>query len=241
MQPMRIIGYIVGFAFVAVGLILAAQRPREDPFRIAVARFQHETCTFCPGGDTDVEDWTRLRASYDDDELLDADGYIQGFAARALEYGNVELIGLESPTNVFGGSSASWNTEGAFDHFMNLILSDLRESMPVDGVYLALHGAMAVRNIPRPEAEIARRIREVVGPDVPIVGTFDLHGNEDEEFLRWADMAFVTKRFPHYDDYLQGEHAARMLIRMMKGEFTPTSATRSPGIITATVHQCVFA
>ena len=57
--------------------------------------------------------------------------------------------------------------------------------MPVDGVYLALHGAMAVRNVPRPEAEIARRFREVVGPDVPIVGSFDLHANEDEQFLRW--------------------------------------------------------
>ncbi len=237
MQPMRIIGYVVGSALIATGLIVAAQRPSEDPLRIAIARFQHETCTFCPGGDTEVEDWTRLRASYDDDELLDADGYIRGFVARAHEYGDVELIGLESPANVFGGSSASWNTEAAFDHFMNLILTDLRASMPVDGVYLALHGAMAVRNIPRPEAEIARRVREVVGPDVPIVGTFDLHGNEDEEFLRWANMAFVTKRFPHYDAYGQGERAARMLIRTMRGEFTPTTATRSPGIITATVHQ----
>ena len=31
--------------------------------------------------------------------------------------------------------------------------------MPVNGVYLALHGAMAVRDIPRPEAEIAKRIK----------------------------------------------------------------------------------
>ena len=237
MHPMKIIGYVAGTALIAIGLIMATKRPSEAPLRIAIARFQHETCTFCPGGDTDIEDWTRLEASYDDEELWERDGYIGGFAARAREYGNVELIGLESPANVFGGSSASWNTEAAFDHFMNLILADLRESMPVDGVYLALHGAMAVRNIPRPEAEIARRIRDVVGPDVPIVGTFDLHGNEDEEFLRWANMAFVTKRYPHYDAYLQGEHAARMLIRMIKEDFTPTSATRSPGIITATVHQ----
>ncbi len=42
------------------------------------------------------------------------------------------------------------------------MLEDLREAMPVDGVYLALHGAMAVRNVPRPEAEIARRLREVL-------------------------------------------------------------------------------
>ena len=74
----------------------------------------------------------------------------------------------------------------------------------MDAVYLALHGAMAVRDVPRPEAEVARRFREVVGPDVPIAGTFDLHGNEDGEFLEHADFAFVTKRFPHYDAYIQG-------------------------------------
>jgi microcystin degradation protein MlrC len=80
-------------------------------------------------------------------------------------------------------------------------------------------------------------VREVVGPDVPIVGTFDLHGNEDEAFLEHADLAFVVKRFPHYDAYIQGERAARMPIRTIRGDYKPTSAVRKPGIITATVMQ----
>jgi microcystin degradation protein MlrC len=96
---------------------------------------------------------------------------------------------------------------------------------------------MAVRNVPRPEAEIARRFREVVGPDVPIAASFDLHGNEDAEFLRYADFAFVTKRYPHYDAGLQGGRAARALHMTMSGGYTPTTATRRPGIITATVLQ----
>jgi microcystin degradation protein MlrC len=224
--------------------LLAFMADRSDaqsarpPFRVAVARFSHETCTFCPGGDTDVERWTRIRPPLQGDEVLDADSYIRGFVARVREYGkSIELLGLQSPYEVFGSSSASWITQDTFEHFMELILHDLREVMPVDGVYLALHGAMAVRNIPRPEAEVARRVREVVGPDVPIVATFDLHGNEDEEFLKWADMAFVTKRYPHYDSRLQGERAARALVRAMRGEFKPTTATRKPGIITATVLQ----
>jgi len=178
-----------------------------------------------------------LRPPYQGAEVLPAGDYAEGFVARAREYGNVELVGLTSPAEVFGGSSSSWNTEEVFNHFMDLMLADLRAAMPVDGVYLALHGAMAVRNVPRPEAEIARRFREVVGPGVPIVGTFDLHGNEDAEFLAQADMAFTVKRFPHYDGYIQGERAARMLIRTMRGEFIPTTATRQPGIITATVLQ----
>ena len=209
----------------------------QDTYRVAVIRYQHETCTFCPGGDTDIEDWTRIRPVLKGDEVLEAGSYIRGFVEQARDYGDIDLRGLTSPYTVFGGSSRSWNTEASFDHFMGLILDDLRAQMPVDGVLLALHGAMAVRNIPRPEAEIARRVREVVGPDVPIVGTFDLHGNEDEEFLRWADGAFVTKRFPHYDAALQGARAARYMHRIMRGTYTPTTATRKPPVITPTVLQ----
>jgi microcystin degradation protein MlrC len=213
---------------------LAAQ---DGTLRFAVAMFQHETCTFCPGGDVEVEDWTRLREPLSGEGLLEADGYIRGFVDRAREYGDVQLVPLTSPTGVYGGSSRSWNTEETFDHFLEQMLSDLDAAGPVDAVYLALHGAMAVRNVPRPEAEIARRFREAVGAEVPIAGTFDLHGNEDEEFLRWANFAFVTKRYPHYDAYIQGERAARALRNAAKGRYVPTTATRKPGVITATVLQ----
>jgi microcystin degradation protein MlrC len=224
-----------------VALILAGctggeQRP-GDVFRVAVIRYQHETCTFCPGGDTEIEDWTRIRPPLQTDEVLESGEYIEGFVHQAEAYGDVEPVGITSPYEVFGGSSRSWNSEESFEHFLSLILADLRSRMPVDGVHLALHGAMAVRNVPRPEAEIARRVREVVGADVPIVGTFDLHGNEDGEFLRWADGAFVVKRFPHYDAYIQGERAARYMREMMKGRYVPTTASRKPPIITATVLQ----
>ena len=222
----------IGVAFVS--LILISCGMDETQHRVVVASFQHETCTFCPGGDISAEDWLgRLEG----DEVLSSGGYVRGFVAQAEDYGDIELIGLRSPTGVFGGSSRSWNTQEAFDGFVNAMLEDLEAVMPVDGVYLALHGAMAVRDIPRPEAEIARRFREVVGPDVPIVGTFDLHGNEDQEFLRHADFSFVTKRYPHYDAAVQGGRAARAMHRVMDGTYVPTTATRKPGVITATVHQ----
>ncbi|MFV1989102.1 MAG: M81 family metallopeptidase, partial [Gemmatimonadota bacterium] len=209
----------------------------SDTVRIAVLMFSHETCTFCPGEDTEVEDWERFSAPLAGEALLSADRYVSGFAARAREFGDVELIALTSPIGVYGGSSRPWNSEAAFNHFLDRQIEELEAAMPVDAVYLSLHGAMAVRNVPRPEAEIARRVREVVGPDVSIAGTFDLHGNEDAEFLRWANFAFVTKRFPHYDDYLQGERAARALRLAVRGEYDPTTATRKPGVITPTVFQ----
>jgi microcystin degradation protein MlrC len=199
-----------------------------------VAKFQHETCTFCPGGDVTVDDWQSVLQG---DDVLDSGGYVRGFVRQAEDYGNMELVGLTSPDGVFGGSSRSWNTEETFNHFLEQMIADLRSAMPVDGVYLALHGAMAVRGVPRPEAEIARRFREVVGPDVPIAASFDLHGNEDGEFLRWADFAFVTKRYPHYDNAIQGARAARALHRVAMGSYEPTTASRKPGVITPTVLQ----
>jgi microcystin degradation protein MlrC len=211
----------------------------SDSLRFAVMTFVHETCTFCPGGDTTLEDWQRAGPSNVGDEVLSATPYTRGFAKVIQDFwpDDIELIGLTSPIEPHGGSSHSWNTKEVFDHSMDRMIADLRGSLPVDGVYLALHGAMAVRDIARPEAEMARRIREVVGPDVPIVATFDLHGNEDGEFLKWADMAFTTKRYPHYDSGLQGARAAHALIRIARGTYMPTTATRKPPILTPTVLQ----
>jgi len=209
----------------------------KDEYDVAVVRFSHETCTFCPGGDPGIEDWTYQGEPVSGEDVFTRSSYVRGFVSQSEELGDMNLIGLSTPRGVFGGTSRSWNQEEAFNHFLDLMIQDLKESMPVDGVYLSLHGAMAVRNIERPEAEIARRFREVVGPDVPIVGTFDLHGNEDEQFLEYADGAFVTKRFPHYDAYRQGQRASRYLRNVMRGTYSPTTASRTPPILTATILQ----
>ena len=73
--------------------------------------------------------------------------------------------------------------------------------------------------------------------DAFIVGTFDPHGNEDEEFLRHADLAFCGKYFPHYDSHLQGQRAARMLVRAIRGVYRPAHATVKVPIISPTVVQ----
>ena len=134
-------------AAIAVALGCLTACVGDETHRIAIATFSHETCTFCPGGDSDIERWTRLRPPFTGDEIFEADPYIRGFVAGASQHRGIELIGLESPAGVFGGSSASWNTREAFDHFVDRMLDDLRSQLPVDGVYLALHGAMAVREI----------------------------------------------------------------------------------------------
>lgn len=233
-------GFGSQLVFLSIALLAFSSceyQKNKDTYDVAVVRFSHETCTFCPGGDPGVEDWTYQGEPVTGEDVFSRSSYMRGFVAQSKELSGMNLIGLSTPRGVFGGTSRSWNQEEAFDHFVNLMIEDLKEAMPVDGVFLSLHGAMAVRNIDRPEAEIAKRFREVVGPDVPIVGSFDLHGNEDEHFLEYADGAFVTKRFPHYDAYRQGERASRYLRNVMQGVYEPKTATRRPPILTATILQ----
>lgn len=211
---------------------------QDANYKVAVLEYMQETCTFCPGGDVEIADRTRRTPYVAGEDLVKrTSGFVGGFMHAAAQIDDMQVVGLNSPDDVFGGSSRSWETRKSFEHFMKIIIDDLESQMPVQGVYLSLHGAMAVRDVPRPEAEIARRVREVVGPNVPIVGSFDLHGNEDEQFLEWANGAFVTKRYPHYDAFLQGGRSATFLYRSMTGLYKSTTATRKPPIITATVLQ----
>ncbi|EHL99566.1 hypothetical protein HMPREF9946_03077 [Acetobacteraceae bacterium AT-5844] len=206
--------------------------------RIAVLQFMHETVTFLPY-DTTLEDFRYPGSPAAGEALLASDpkGYVGGFVQVAREYDGVELVGIESPLWPRTGSGSGWVTQQAYETLLGTMLEGLRREGPFDGVYLALHGAMAVRGVMRPEADIARRVREIVGSGVFIAATFDPHGNEDEEFLRHADMAFAVKYYPHYDMHLQGQRAARMLVRAIRGDFKPAHVTCKVPVISPTVLQ----
>jgi microcystin degradation protein MlrC len=204
--------------------------------RIAVATFSHETCTFCPDP-TGVAEWEFYGPPQRGDAVLADNDYVRGFVRASKEYDRVELVGILSPRDAKGGSSGSWLTRDAFDKYANGIADDIRRTGPYDGVYLALHGAMAVTGIPRPEAELVRRVRTVVGKNVPIYVTLDLHANDGHDLSDAASGVLIIKRYPHYDAALQGERALRLMLRTINGSFTPTMATRKPGVLTPSVFQ----
>jgi microcystin degradation protein MlrC len=210
----------------------------KPPIRIAVLQFSHETVTFLKN-DTTVEDFTYPGSPAQGEALLKSDhgSYMGGFVQVAREYEAVELVGIESPLFPRTGSASGWVTEQAYETFVGRMIAGLEAEGPFDGVYLCVHGAMAARGVARPEAELARRVRRAVGPKAFIAATFDPHGNEDEAFLRHADMAFTVKYFPHYDGHLQGERAARCLVRAIRGDYQPTHATVKVPIISPTVLQ----
>jgi len=205
--------------------------------RIAVASFSHETCTFCPKPTT-VEDFEKGGVYYGKDVLeteRGIKGYINGYIKVAEEEG-AELVGILSAAHSWGGSSGSWLTRVCFDKYADGIAEGLRNAGKLDGVLLALHGAMASKEFLKPEAEIVRRARKAVG-SIPIMVTLDLHANEDHELTDASDAVFILKTYPHVDNEETGMLATRCMIKTIRGELKPSMAIRKPGIITPSVFQ----
>ncbi|MEM6536819.1 MAG: M81 family metallopeptidase [Pseudomonadota bacterium] len=225
-----------GLVFILCCFVWSGANAADDyrPLKIAVALFAHEATTFSPEK-ADVGDFSP--EVFEGEELLKVSETMEGLVKFAGEQPGIDVIPLRSFGRVVGGSSRGYITRAAFEKYTGMIIEDLKAAGDVDAVYLDLHGCAAVDGIERPEAELAKRIREVVGDDVPIAATFDPHGNEDDHFLKYADFSLAMKYFPHYDGRLQGQRAARLLIRAARGDYVSTTATRRPGIITPTVLQ----
>lgn len=204
--------------------------------RIAVAAFMHETCTFCPRPTT-IEDFEYYGVPRGEAVLKMARGtpHGRGVIKVAEVEPDVELVGILAAVQSRGGTSGSWLTPACFDRYSLGIAEGIKTAGDIDGVLLILHGAMAVTGVPRPEAEIVRRVRTVVGPDVPIMVTLDLHANEDHALIDAADGVFIMKTYPHVDQEAIGMLAARCLVATVRGAFTPTMALRKPGIVTPSV------
>ena len=128
--------------------------------RLAVLQFVHETVTFL-ANDTTLADFTYPGSPAEGEALLASDpkGYMGGFVKVACEFDGVDLIGIEAPLWPRTGTGSGWVTQEVFEHFVGRMIEALRAGPKVHGVFLALHGAMAVRGVMRPEAEEAGRAR----------------------------------------------------------------------------------
>src|SRR5690606_25256670 len=84
--------------------------------------------------------------------------------------------------------------------------------------------AMAVEHLDDGEGPLISAVREIVGPDVPIVAPLDMHTNLSEEMMAGADAFVGYKHYPHIDTPETGAHAMRILVQTIRGEVRPTMA-----------------
>ncbi|MCU7802301.1 MAG: M81 family metallopeptidase [Candidatus Thiodiazotropha sp. (ex Lucinoma borealis)] len=108
----------------------------------------------------------------------------------------------------------------AFDWLCEPILSSINKH-PFDGLLLGLHGAMGLDFCDDGEGELLRRIRALVGKEMPIAITLDPHANVSEQMCELADIIVSFKTYPHVDMRATGCHAGEILQRMMAGEIKP--------------------
>ncbi|UCH37854.1 MAG: M81 family metallopeptidase [Candidatus Bathyarchaeota archaeon] len=206
--------------------------------KLAVIRFSHETCTFCPNITT-FANWQQGGILVGND-VLNTEGkgesYITGYKETAEKEPDVQLIGIVRADNPVTIGWGSWLTGNAFDNIVDRIIIELKKVQYLDGVLLSMHGAMAVKGVPRPEAEIARRVRKIVG-NIPIMVTLDLHANEDIELANAVEAVFILKTYPHLDAHEIGITATRCMIATVRGSFIPTMAVRKPKLICASIFQ----
>src|SRR5439155_15868687 len=115
-------------------------------------------------------------------------------------------------------------THDTFLWLRDELVGALRAALPVDGVLLALHGALVADGAPDVEGAVLAALREVVGAGVPIVATLDLHANVTRRMVEAADALVLYHTAPHIDVYETGIRGAAVLRRILVDGVPPSTA-----------------
>ena len=207
--------------------------------RIAIGGFQHETNTFAPSLAT-LEDfeaggpWPELTTGPGlADRVRGMNLSIAGFIDEAERAGHRLL-----PTTWGATSPSSYVTEHAYEHIAGLILDGLRGARPFDAVYLCLHGAMVTEHLEDGEGELLRRVRALVGEDLPVVASLDFHSNTTPEMVENANALVGYRTYPHIDMAETGRRTALHLDGLLGGSGAVHKAFRQLPFIIPITWQC---
>ena len=198
--------------------------------RIAIGGIFTECNQF--GGERIDMDWF---ARYDlrrGDEILGMEDGVVGGMLRELRERRVELVPLLYAGTCPGGEVGA----DCYRELKDELLERLRAALPVDGVLLPLHGAAVVEEIGDLEGDLLAAVREVVGEEVPLVATLDLHVHVSEAMARHADALVAWETYPHRDALTTGERGARLMIDALDGRCRPTMAVAKVPVITSAIH-----
>ncbi|WP_024899884.1 M81 family metallopeptidase [Brucella rhizosphaerae] len=190
-------------------------------FRVLTTEFVHESNTF-KKGKTDLDAFRSETLDLGEaaiERFGDVNAEIAGFLDAGREGGwSIRHVVSAHATP---GACVS---RAAFDHIAGLICDAAREEIAqLDGILLGLHGAMVPDFCEDGEGELLSRLRAIVGPDLPIVVTLDLHAIATPEMIRQAQIFVSYKTYPHVDMRETGRQAGRLLDAAMRGDTRPAT------------------
>ncbi len=187
------------------------------PFKVLTAEFMHESNTFSIR--------TTGLAQFRRETLMFGD---EAIAKRS--HSNTGLAGAITCRDEFGWdmthSVSAWSepagpvTEEAYEFLAGKIV-EAAKAQKFDGILLCLHGAMVAEHTDDGEGELLSRLRAVVGPDLPIAVTLDLHASVTKRMCELAQILVSYKTYPHIDLRETAYHAGTLLQRTMAGGIQP--------------------
>lgn len=207
--------------------------------RIVYGGFQHETNTFA----SDLADWEAFTKGGGWPGIVSGEAVWRaisganipsaGFVQSALDAGDTVI-----PTTWAAASPSAHVAASAYERIAGMIVNGIRSALPVDAVYLDLHGAMVAETFDDGEGELLRRVRSVVGPDIPIVASLDLHANVTAQMLDQADILVAYRTYPHVDMAETGVRTYKQLQRRLAMGVRPKMAVRRLPFLIPICWQC---
>jgi microcystin degradation protein MlrC len=205
--------------------------------RVLIAQFMHETNTFSKLPTT-LEDYRRQR-------LVEGEAIVPNFSGTRNELGGfidaAKAHGWEPVWGVAANTIPSGPlTREAWEHIRDLILDAARDDRdgrgPVDAVCLSLHGAMVSETEDDAEGALLEAVRGVVGPDVPVIATLDLHANATARMARHANALVSYRTYPHVDGYERAVQAAQLVEDALQGRKRPRCLLVQPAMLKGADH-----
>ena len=211
---------------------------------VFIAGFQHETNTFAPTKAA----WSAFEAGSGFPPYRRGAAILSAYRGASLPISGFIAVADEQGWTLTGSVWAGANpsahvTEQAFERIASEILADLQEAMaagPIDAVYLDLHGAAVTEHLEDPEGELLARIRHLVGAEIPIVGSLDLHANVTAQMLTKADALVAYRTYPHIDMVETGRRAAQLLQRRCRRGACEPLAVRRLSFLLSLNAQCTM-
>ena len=198
---------------------------------VFVAGFHHETNTFAPS----VADWAAFECGAGYPSYSRGAAMLQKMRGTSTSLGGFAQAAAErgwslQPSVWAGAMPSNRVTAQAFARICDEIVADLQVG-GFDAVYLDLHGAAVAEGADDAEGELLARIRALVGPDMPILASLDLHANVTERMLALSDAMTAFRTYPHVDMRATGARAAQMLARRAGGPVQHRHAERVPFLL----------
>ncbi|MEC9095219.1 MAG: M81 family metallopeptidase [Planctomycetota bacterium] len=197
--------------------------------RIGVIGFLHESNTFI-STPTDYE-------AFQNDWLLEGESFLHGMSGAhhettgffsALEENADEFEAV--PIMMARAIPYGTITAVAYDRIINRILDLLKQAGTLDGILAAPHGATVSKQQPDADGYWLEAVREVIGPDIPMIATLDPHGNLSHKMAAACDGMIAYRSNPHLDQFQVGRQAAELLFDTLRGKVKPTMVVSTPPI-----------